>query len=166
MKTILSILLAVCIMGCMSTQKATNYLEKKGKLAEVCATRYPVQDSKIIIKEHVTTDTVLGTSYIMIDTCDGKVVQKPCPPTKTITNTIVRDTTIYKRDRAYEAVLLNELQAYNKQIKALDSMNNKLSRESIAYKKKANDWQWKAIFTWVLVGVLGLFLISKSLKLF
>lgn len=158
MKTLLSILFAVLLFGCMSVQKATHYLEKKNKLAEVCASRYPVKDS-LIIRERVTTDTVLGTSYIMVDTCNGKIIQKPCPPAKTITNTVVRDTTIYKRDMAYETFLQLKLDVsenrYNQLLRnyhELDSTNNQLAKKNIAIQKEANDWHWRAVFTWVLLG--------------
>lgn len=162
MKIFITILFAVLLAGCMSVQKATGYLERKGELPKICATRYPVQDSRIIIKERVTVDTFLGTSYIYVDT-SGK--PKPCPPSKTITKTIVRDSIIYLRDKAYEQVQTDVIKGQEYLIKGQDSTINVQEKLIKAYKKEVRDWQWKAIFTWVIIVVLGLFLISKSLKL-
>lgn len=164
MKTLklLSFILILFSVGCMSVQKASNYLDKKGKLAEVCAKTYPVQDSKIIIKERVTTDTVTDTSYIIVDTCNGKVIQKPCPPSKTITKTIYRDTTVYKRDRAYEQIQSDSIHKLNEIVKNQDEMIAIQEKQIKLLNKEAKDWRWKAVFTWILIGgAVALFIFRK-----
>lgn len=45
MKTSITILFAVLIVGCMTTEKATGYLKKKGQLAIECVKAFPVNDS-------------------------------------------------------------------------------------------------------------------------
>lgn len=169
MKTFITILFAVLLAGCMSVQKATNYLEKKGELPKICATKYPVQDSKIIIKERITVDTVLGTSYIYVDT-SGK--PKPCPPSKTITKTIVRDSIIYRRDKAYEQVqsdsiyLLNTINdKQNELIKGQDSTIKLQEKMITEYKKGKREWQWKAWITWIgIVGVIAILIFWRAKK--
>lgn len=156
MKTILSILFAVLVTGCMSVQKAQNYLEKKNKLAEVCAKAYPVQD-RIVVKETTKSDTVYQPSTKYIDTCNGSIIEKVCPPAQVITKTIMRDTTIYQRDRAYE-------QVQSDSIYLLNTINDKQSelikgqeKEINKLKQDKRDWQWKAILTWI--GIAGVIII-------
>lgn len=46
MKTSLVLLCSLLFASCMTTQKATSFLERKGQLPGICADRYPVVDSQ------------------------------------------------------------------------------------------------------------------------
>lgn len=103
-------LVIVLLTGCMTTEKATNYLLKKDKLGIICATNYP---PRIEYKEgeiKVYTDT----TYLPGDSV-------PCPPETSgnttyihtkpliVTKTKSRTDTVYQANTAMEDVLRNEI---------------------------------------------------------
>jgi hypothetical protein len=63
------LILLLLLSSCMSVEKATVYLQSKGKLAEVCAEGFP-------IKERVVT----GTTVVITDTLTIPGDSVECPP--------------------------------------------------------------------------------------
>lgn len=96
--------------GCMTTEKATNYLLKNDKLGEICATHYPPRIEYKEGKIKVYTDT----AYLPGDSV-------PCPPDTSgsityiqtkpliITKTKSRTDTVYQANTAMEDVLRKEI---------------------------------------------------------
>jgi len=88
----IAILSTFCILGCASERqfhKAEAKLSQAGRLAKICADRFPSRDS---IVYSVRIDTAYEGEYIFdtIRTIDTVYVTKTVPVTKTIVKTIVK----------------------------------------------------------------------------
>lgn len=155
---VLSFILLLC-SGCMTEEKATNYLASKGKLAGICADKYPpkITPGKPVFK----SDTIFtpGPSVecppAKIDTITGKPekVYVHCPPTKTV------------HDSVYVHDIIENFARIKAQEAQISELNNKLlvsqASENKAEKKAANR-------LWVIIGLavcdaLIIFLRIKSI---
>jgi hypothetical protein len=95
----IAILSTFCILGCASERqfhKAEAKLSQGGRLAKICADRFPSRDS-IVYRDSVRIDTAYEGEYIFdtIRTLDTIYITKTVPVTKTIikTKTIVKENT-------------------------------------------------------------------------
>jgi len=91
------ILAALLLTGCMTTEKATNYLVEKGRLPEICADKYPPKIEYKPGKLFTWRDTMYlpGDSVPCPDQIIGRDTVRvfaKCPP-----SLVIRDTT-YQRD--------------------------------------------------------------------
>lgn len=156
-------LMIVCftVLSCNTPYKAANYLKNKGKLAEVCASEYPVHDSIIVI-DSVHLDTLYIPEQIAMapDTIvvAGKAIPffTKCPSPMVITKTILKDSIIIRKDIAKETALqlqVNDLITVNKDL--------------LADKIKLKSYKTKAWITWILL-IVGIVLgvIMKLKKIF
>jgi len=95
----IAILSAFCTIGCASERqfhKAEAKLSQAGRLAKICADRFPSRDS-IVYRDSVRIDTAYEGEYIFdtMRTLDTVYITKTIPVTKTIikTKTIVKENT-------------------------------------------------------------------------
>jgi hypothetical protein len=95
----IAILSTFCILGCASERqfyKAEAKLSQGGRLAKICADRFPSRDS-IVYRDSVRIDTAYEGEYIFdtIRTIDTVYITKTIPVTKTIVKTkiIVKENT-------------------------------------------------------------------------
>lgn len=138
----------IMMVGCKSPEKATAYLKKKGKLAEVCANEFPVKETVIYKKGDTVIQTVEvpGEKITITDTLNlnGEIVYRDrfisCPPTKTTTKT-VHDTVFQIRENTARVEQFKQLLAdQDKELKATQD-------ESDKYQNRAARW-----WVWILVG--------------
>lgn len=146
-------------------QRKTAWLIAHDKLDDVCARIYPVRDS-LIIRDSIRTDTVTAEPVIIIDSVqcnktDSVVyVKVKCPPAKTITQVIRRDSIIYQRSTAEEDRLKGEIIRVQTQLAQKDQII--INQQQ---KIDKNDW-WKTacLVTWgvVLLGFVFRFFVFKK----
>jgi len=111
----IAFILVICTIGCASEkqlQKAETKLAQAGRLAKICADRFPSRDS-IIVKDSVITDTLLLGEYIFdtVRVNDTIVITKKVPVVKTMYKIMYK--TVYKeRTDKIEAIAL-QLEACN-----------------------------------------------------
>jgi hypothetical protein len=149
------------IAGCMTPQKATDYLKDKGKLAEVCAEEYPVQE-KFIKGDTVTVTDTLETFDVIIDTNtvnDTFYVTKTLPPKiirqiRTVTDTVIKENTArifaMKKDLDECTDLLR---------RSYDVM----TKQDAEIKKQKDKWRGKIGIPWWWLDIAGLILFRKPL---
>lgn len=196
MKKLFPILLLALFTGCLTTQKAEDFLMKKGALAGLCATEYPVADSlgaPVVdsIKPAHNPDYTpaidnldAAVNHLVTDlqqhadsACEEvqqryrkellqlqrqirilKEQYRPCKP-----DTLLTTQYIYRRDRAYEAVLESQLKSYR------DSLIR--AHQTIAVKEakiqdltaSRNWWRkWGGYLTWSVLAGLILLAVFRS----
>lgn len=149
--------------SCMTQQKAVKFLERKDKLAEVCAKNYPVDTVT-----HIKSDTVIQFDTLYVPSVDTEVSfdtsrdYNPIPlpllidsgflvdtvishwtkravDTIKITKTITQTKTIEKIDNAALAVLKKDIADKDKLIAVRDSQ--------ITDQESKTDW-WRKIALW------------------
>lgn len=169
MRYIFFILSALSLTSCMTSQKATSYLESKGELPKICADKFPVKDS-IIVKDSVTLDTVYVGDVItdtvwmnaldtgvwiggagLLDTGSrvfnwpiGKrpVITKTLPA-KVITKTQVQVKEVYRENTARVVALQTDLQTVSGKLSKAEDKAKELTAEVSQWKKKARQrWWW------------------------
>jgi hypothetical protein len=142
--------------GCMTTEKATTYLTKRGELSAICAERFPVKEFTTV-KIETKYDTILqpGRVITITDTVpcpDGSKVPvsytKPCPPDHVITKTVTKDSivTIEKTDKV--DACLKQAEKLRSTILTQGNEINRLNRLK---------W-WLAVGGFVLALGMGVFL--------
>jgi hypothetical protein len=118
---LLTFLLLLCIFGmvalfagCMTSQKAVDFLKKKKELPIVCDTEYPVKEKYIKGDSIIITDTIYEGENNFYDTTINyvsdtitKIITKTLP-SKTIYKTIYRTDTVVKESTANLDILKNE----------------------------------------------------------
>lgn len=165
MKPLFILIVSVLLYSCITTEKATNFLKKKGELAEICADHYPVIDTLFPGDTVIVTDTLetfdrdtITVSQIINDT----LVIIKTPPPKIIRETkIIRDT-IVRRDRAREAALEQQLTDAYKIIGERDKKITELTNDFNDMKKKRNKWRW---IVFVIAGALGMLVFLRVKKI-
>jgi hypothetical protein len=164
--TILAIALALLfftnLVGCKSPEKAAAYLQKKGKLAEVCANAYPVKETIIykpgdtVINEITTPGaTITRTDTVVVN---GETVYKTiylqCPQSKVTTKTIHDTVFNTVENTARVAQLQGAVADKDKQIE-------QLTAECDKWETKARKWWF-----WILAGIALTIGIRVAVKLF
>lgn len=155
----LSIILALCLLGCSAEKQRVKRVEKAKivayqnpkDFAEFCGTTYPVKPIYIQGKDSIIerTITVKGDS-IPCPKVEGqtKTVYVKCPDAKVIYRDVVRIDTVVKESSSIKTELANKTQEL------------KLSKESDAKHKETSD----ARLFW-LIG-LGILLLGSWYLLF
>lgn len=166
---IIMIFFVLCFgIGCMTPQKAVNYLKDKDLLDDTCAANFPVQEKFIKGDSVVTTDTLLGIDY-QTDTLVTKdtVYIKRVEPGKTITRTIRTTDTVVKRDAAYENVQNDKIKSLETELAKEKTLKEKYQNDYNALKEK---WSGKIGIPWwwflVLGALIGLSARFKILRFF
>ena len=142
--------------GCMTTEKATNYLLKSQKLGEVCAERFPVKEfTTVKIQTEYDTVQLPGRIHTITDTIpcpDGSKIPvsftKPCPPVQIITKTVTKDSTITIEKTDKVDACLKQAEKLRSTIQAQENEITRLNRLK---------W-WFAGTGFVLAMGLGVFL--------
>ena len=155
----------LCTFGsCTTAKKATNYMLTHPEVAaKFCADAYPV-DTQTIITDTTITDTVLidepryifDTIYVEGDTV---VLQKTCPPSKIVTQTverIVENTAKLEVCVRQQQLAQNEVAALNDEIRTI----NKEKDELRASRNKFRLWFW------IAVGASAMYVGLRIRKLF
>lgn len=150
------ILMALLLLaGCMTARKAEDYLKSKNKLAEVCATNFPVHDSTYT-KDSIAFDTItkagepvfLRDSFYIVGDTIVKTVYKQCPAQQTITKTVMHDSIIIRENTARVAALQQQLT--DEKIK-----NGIISAQLNDTKAGRSKWRMWCLITWSLCGLYG-----------
>jgi uncharacterized lipoprotein YehR (DUF1307 family) len=133
-----AIILALWLCGCSHEKQAQKFFaEHPDKLADKCAAIFPVHDSTIV-RDSVRFDTLYmegvpvilrDSFYIKGDTIIKQVI-KQCPQSQIITKYVNRDSIIYRRDGAAEAVLnfhVSRLQADSiRKLQTIEGLTSKV----------------------------------------
>lgn len=154
-------------------KKAEAFLDKKGKLPEICATRFPPKDS-IVYRDSIRLDTLYEGIY-SIDTIYDRDTVKVylTTPAKVIVKEVVKYRDIYRENTAR----VEELQRKNaeciSQTAAITNKNINYEKEIIKLKAQSSGWEYKAKSRWWFLWILlllslgitfrkGIFKISKK----
>lgn len=154
MKYILFLLLLLT-SSCMSVEKATSYLQKKGALAEVCAEEYPIREVLIPGETIVKTDTVTVEGETVECPISDKPTVVKCPPVKVQVKHSFRVDTLIQENTAKTDMYK---QKYFEQV----GIANQLTTELSQMKESRNKWRSRCIGLFILLGtVIVLYLVMK-----
>lgn len=164
---LLVVLIGIILASCSverQAQRKTAWLIAHDKLDDVCARIYPPKDS-LVVRDSVSFDTLyVENEVIYYDTVyrDGQmvVISKPCPPHQVITQTIRKDSLIYRTNTAEVDRMKGEVLEVQRQLKDKDSIIIKQQQNL----DKDNWWKVACIITWALVGMGGILWVVLKLK--
>lgn len=139
--------------GCLTTEKATRYLEKNGELARIAAERYPPKIEYRPGATVVTSDTITvpGDSIPCPPVIQGRdtIIKKvKCPDQK-----IIRDT-LRIRDTAFVEVTARVDYLTRKNIETAGALK--------AAEGKAKWWKHAALITWGVLLAAFLALVAMA----
>ena len=128
-------------------QKAETKLSQSGRLASICADRFPSRDS-IIVKDSVTTDTLLLGEYIFdtIRINDTIVITKKVPVVKTRYKTQI----VYRQDNAKAEAIALQLEACNNEFSEMSLGMLETQKALDQAKKDAKFYFW---WLWIVVVI-------------
>ena len=143
-------ILGIALLSCNAEkqlQKAETRLSQAGRLASICADRFPSRDS-IIIKDSVTTDTLLLGEYIFdtIRVNDTIVITKRVPVVKTKYKILYK---FKERTDKIEAIQL-QLEACNNEFADMSLGVLETQKALDRAKKDAKFYFW---WLWVVIVV-------------
>ena len=141
-------ILGIALLSCNAEkqlQKAETRLSQAGRLANICADRFPARDS-IIVKDSVTTDTLLLGEYIFdtIRVNDTIVITKKVPVVKTRYKTQI----VYRQDNAKAESIQASLDACNTDFADMSLGMLETQKDLDRYKKLATERLW---FMWIIL---------------
>ena len=141
-------ILGIALLSCNAEkqlQKAETRLSQAGRLASICADRFPSRDS-IIVKDSVTTDTLLLGEYIFdtIRVNDTIVITKKVPVVKTRYKTQI----VYRQDNAKAEAIALQLEACNNEFADMSLGVLETQKELDRYKKDAKTYFW---WLWIVI---------------
>lgn len=142
--------------------KKVSWLLAHDLMDDNCARLFPVIDS-IVVKDSISFDTIYNEPEIIIDTVDcekkDSIIYRyvKCPPHQVITNTIRKDSIIFKRNIAEEQRLESEIVKKEKIISEKDQMIVSKDKKI----DKNNFWKLLCIITWSLIVIYGVLKIKK-----
>jgi hypothetical protein len=148
-------------------QKAEVLLASKGRLAEICADRFPPKDS-VVYRDSVHFDTLYEGIY-SIDTIYDKDTVKVylTLPAKIVTKEVIKYRDIYRENTAKVKELEGKLSVCSLQSANYSIELVKLRAESSKWEKLAKQRWW---FLWILILLAVGFTLRKKifnlLKLF
>lgn len=144
--------LTVSVIGCATQRKAEKFYDKHPeKLAEKCATEFPVKDSIIKGDSVILFDTLWET---FTDTLisEPQVVTEIKTVPKIVTKTVVVRDTIIRENTAKVAVLSSQIAKLNEANRVLSEKTHELSQERDTFKHERNKWRLR--FFLLLFGVV------------
>lgn len=141
-------ILGIVLLSCNAEkqlQKAETRLSQSGRLAQICADRFPSRDS-VIVKDSLIVDTFLLGEYIF-DTVrinDTIVITKHIPVIKTKIKTQI----VYRQDNAKVDALQKELDKSRQDLAALGGKYADLIKETEGLKQTAKYRLW---WLWIVI---------------
>jgi hypothetical protein len=141
-------------------QKAEVLLSSKGRLAKICADRFPPRDS-VVYRDSVSFDTLYEGIY-SIDTIYDKDTVKVylTLPAKIVTKEVIKYRDIYRENTAKVKELEGKLSVCSLQSANYSIELVKLRAESSKWERLAKQRWW---FFWILLVVAGLIAFRKSI---
>lgn len=141
-------ILAICTIGCATEkqlQKAETKLSQSGRLAKICADRFPGRDS-VVVKDSLIVDTFLLGEYIFdtVRVNDTVYITKNIP----IVKTKIRTQIVYKQDKAKVDALQTELDKCRQDLATLSGKHTDLIKELDGWKKTAKQRIW---WLWIVI---------------
>lgn len=142
--------LGLALLSCNAEkqlQKAETRLSQAGRLAKICADRFPSRDS-IIVKDSITTDTLLLGEYIFdtIRVNDTIVITKKVPVVKTMYKILYK---FKERTDKIEAVQL-QLEACNNEFAEMSLGMLETQKALDQAKRDAKTYFW---WFWIVVVI-------------
>jgi hypothetical protein len=154
--------ISLLLIACNPVSKAVKTFEKHPyEAVAYCAMRFPVRDS-ILVRDSVSYDTIykdgeiikIPIPYAVYDTSGRPAyVEAPCPPHRTITKIVRRDSLIIRRDIAKETVLKNANDDCYLNVVKKEKRITELEDDYTGMKKKRNWWRIACLATWTLIGL-------------
>lgn len=127
----------ILLFGCMTTEKATDYLEKHGRLPAICAEKYPPDTTFIAGTPIVQRDTTISHDSVPCPpTPEGKIVYVPVPAKTVITNTIHKTDTFKILDRKALDSALIRIKIKDMEIQKL-TVDSKVAQNELKEARKA-----------------------------
>jgi hypothetical protein len=120
---LIKVLIVFAFTGCMSEKK----------LAQVCADKFPIKDSTVIIEKIDTTyQYIKGDSIKVPFYLKGEVVYKDtiCPPVRVPQVTKTKEKIVYQENTAKVKVCELQVQEMSQKIQKLTYDNTKLEKEN------------------------------------
>ena len=142
-------------------QKAEVLLASKGKLAEVCANRFPPKDS-IVYRDSIHFDT-LYTSLYSIDTIVSNDTVKIVTtlPAKVITKEVIKFRDVYRENTAKVVDLQLKYNSCGSELNEIKLELQKAKGELDKWKGTAKERWW---FLWILLLICIGLLFRKQLR--
>ena len=153
------------MIGCATQRKAEKFYDKHPeKLAEKCATEFPVKDSIIKGDSVVLFDTLWET---FTDTLisEPQVVTEIKTVPKIVTKTVVVRDTIIRENTAKVAVLSSQIAKLNEANRVLSEKTHELSQERDTFKHEMNKWRLRFFLLLFGVTILYGFKVKTTKKL-
>ena len=153
------------MIGCATQRKAEKFYDKHPeKLAEKCATEFPVKDSIIKGDSVVLFDTLWET---FTDTLisEPQVVTEIKTVPKIVTKTVVVRDTIIRENTAKVAVLSSQIAKLNEANRVLSEKTHELSQERDTFKHEMNKWRLRFFLLLFGVTILYWFKVKTTKKL-
>lgn len=157
--------LTVSVIGCATQRKAEKFYDKHPeKLAEKCATEFPVKDSIIKGDSVILFDTLWET---FTDTLisEPQVVTEIKTVPKIVTKTVVVRDTIIRENTAKVAVLSSQIAKLNEANRVLSEKTHELSQERDTFKHEMNKWRLRFFLLLFGVTILYWFKVKTTKKL-
>lgn len=152
--TYASVLIGIlCIAISCNVQKRINkaeaLLSQKGKLAQICADRFPLKDS-IVYKDSIKYDTMYEGIYSIDTVYKGDSVVKVylTSPAKVVTKQVVKYSYIYRENTAKIADCQKKNEELVNKIVKFEEERAKTIRELNEWKSVAKKRGW---FLWILL---------------
>lgn len=141
-------------------QKAEVLLASKGKLPQICATRFPPKDS-IVYRDSVKFDTLYEGIYSVDTIYDRDTVKVYLTlPAKIVTKEVIKYRDIYRENTAKVTDLESKLSDCSSQSANYSIELVKLRAELSKWEKVAKQRWW---FLWILLVVAGLITFRKNI---
>ena len=164
--------LTVSVIGCATQRKAEKFYDKHPeKLAEKCATEFPVKDSIIKGDSVILFDTLWETFTDTLISEPQVVIETRIAP-KTVTKTVVVRDTIIRENTAKVSVLNSQIAKLNEANRNLVELNADLSQKLVRISDERDTFKHERnnarLLNWILILAIGLGIglaIRKKLKL-
>jgi len=157
--------LTVSVIGCATQRKAEKFYDKHPeKLAEKCATEFPVKDS-IIKGDSVFLFDTLWETFTDTLISEPQVVTEIKTVPKIVTKTVVVRDTIIRENTAKVAVLSSQIAKLNEANRVLSEKTHELSQERDTFKHERNKWRLRFFLLLFGVTILYGFKVKTTKKL-
>lgn len=151
MKWVIFILFLAACSSEKRITKAKDTLNKYDAGSGYCSVMFPCLDSSYVIESvEYDTVTIAGESFVVTERVNDTIYLTKTLPGKVITKTITKDSIVYRRDNAREAVLQS-------QVSQLTKSQDKILTEKDKYKSSAGKWRTASLITW---GILLAFIVG------
>lgn len=160
------LVLLVIFGSCATQRKAEKFYDKHPeKLAEKCATEFPVKDSIIKGDSVILFDTLWET---FTDTLisEPQVVTEIKTVPKIVTKTVVVRDTIIRENTAKVSVLGSQIAKLNEANQALNTKTHELTGERDTFKHERNKWKLRFFLLLFGVGLAYALKVKMTKKLF